>query len=179
MCQCSSNCDDCSLITLEQIAGPTGPAGPSGTTVLDWTTTTLTSATTGSDVLVYSYTLPADELPTNGDELQIDITGAWLDDAVRYIKLDINGSTITTIAQQSGTCSNGVFTIRGVVTRVSNTSTEGFFQGFWNNGSTVQSFVGYNYTTDFSANQTVRFYINQDGASKIQIDSIKIKKAIS
>lgn len=182
MCQCTGNCNDCSQIVLEQIAGPTGPQGPAGingTSVLDWTTTTLTTGTTGSDVLVYTYTLPANELPTDGDELEINITGAWLISAARYIKLDINGSGPLVIASQAGTVTNGTFTLKGIITRVSNTSTEGFFQGFWNLGNTVQSIVGFTgYVTDFTANQPIRFYINQDVAASVRIDSIKIKKAL-
>lgn len=181
---CNCGCDAISLPSIAGPTGPTGPAGatgatgPAGTTILDWYDSTITTPITGSDVLMYSYTLLADELPTNGDELQIDVVGAWLNSASRYLKLDINGSTITTMAQCAGVCSNGIFVVKAIVSRVSNTSTEGFVQSFWNNGATVQSLVTFPFITDFTSNQTVRFYVNQDLANAIRIDSIKIKKAV-
>ncbi len=177
---CSSNCScGCEQITLETIAGPTGPQGPAGTSVLYWNPDTLSTATTGSDVLLASYSLPADELETNGDELQIEVTGAWLNNAVRYLKLDINGSAITTVANSTGALTNGAFVCRIIVTRASNTTTEGFAISHWNIGATTESLIGLNaYTTDFTAIQTVRFFINQDVATSVRIDSIKIKKAI-
>ena len=182
MC-CGGTSNDCScgsqFITNVSIAGDTGPAGPAGTTVLTWDTTTYTPATTGADTLFWSYTLAADELPTDGDEIEIIITGAWLNNAVRYLKLDINTSSITTLAQAGGALANGVFVIRATITRVSNSTTEGFSISHWNSGSTTQSLVGFSsYTTDFASNQLVRLYVNQDVASSVRVDSIKIKKSI-
>lgn len=181
MCGCSSssgnscNCG-CENYTLSQIAGPTGATGPAGTTVLYWNPDTLSTATTGSDVLLATYTLPAATLDTAGDELEFVITGAWLLDAVRYVKVELN-NPITTVAQCSGILSNGVFVIQGIITYVSNTSTEGWNQSVWNNGATTQQIVSNGFVTDFTGSQTFKVYVNQDVATSVRIDSIKIKKA--
>jgi len=177
---CAGNCggcSDCSQITLEQIAGPIGPQGPSGTTVIYWNTNTLTSTTTGSDVLLDTFVLPANSLATNGDELEIEITGAWLNSAIRSVKLELNNPPVV-IAQSGGSVINGVFTINSVITRVSNTTTEGYSHASWNSGAANTTFVSNSFTTNFSTNQNIKIYINQDTASSVRIDSIKIKKAL-
>lgn len=180
MCCNSGDCNcGCETLVIPSIAGPQGIQGPAGTTVLVWSNSTLSTPTTGSDVLLYTYSLAANQLATNGDELEIVIVGTFLNNASRYIKLDLNSSAITTISNSSGILSNGSFITTATITRVSNKTTTGFSLSHWNTGSTTQSLVGLStYTADFASIQTIKIYVNQDVASSIRIDNIKIKKSI-
>jgi hypothetical protein len=185
MCGCSGNSSNncncgCDYYTLEQIAGPTGATGPAGTTIIYWNTDTLTTATTGSDVLLLSTTISlANTLTTNGSEYQFEITGTYSNNATRAIKIDLNASTITTVSSNSGVLTDGRFVINGIITRVSATSTEGFNISTWNLGGTQQLIPATNsFVPDFSTTNTFRVYVNQDVASSISISSIKIRRAI-
>jgi enamine deaminase RidA (YjgF/YER057c/UK114 family) len=182
MCCTSSgnNCScGCSNYTLESIAGPTGPQGPAGTTILVWDTANYSTATTASDVLLTSYTIPANTITSNGSELQFEITGEFSNNSDRAVKIDVNVSSLTTVVSNVGALADGRFVINGVITRVSNTTTEGFNLAHWNLGGTTQLTPETNtFTTDFTASQSFRVYVNQSVASSITIKSVKIRKAI-
>jgi len=57
--------------------GPSGAAGADGTKILDSDTTTYTTASSGTweAVGAYSYTLPANTLAANGDEIEMVVFG--------------------------------------------------------------------------------------------------------
>lgn len=180
-CGETGNCNcDVQFITNTSIAGPTGATGPAGTTILIWDTTNYSNGvTTGSDVLLVSYNIAANTLTSNGSEFQFEITGEFTGNADRAVKIDLNGSTITTVASNSGVLTNGRFVINGVITRVSNITTEGFNIAIWNNGGSTQLIPETNiFVTDFTAIQTFRVYINQSVISTITVKSIKVRKAI-
>jgi len=177
----NSNCNcGCEAITLPTIAGPTGATGPAGTTIIFWNTTTHSSVTTGSDVLLHSTTISlANALTSNGSEYQFEITGEYLNDSDRAVKIDLNASSITTVSSNLGVLTDGKFVINGVITRKSPTVTEGFNQSAWNLGSTQQFIPATNsFVPDFTTTNTFRVYVNQSVASSITINSIKIRRAI-
>lgn len=177
----SSNCScGCETIVLPQATGPTGPTGPAGTTVLYWNNDTLSTATTGSDVLLLTTTLVADTLDTNGDTLEIEIVGSMANNAVRYLKLEFNNPLVTVI-QSSGVLSNGTFRSTITITRRSNISATFDSVSHWNSGGTTQFLSSGGagaYVTDYTTTQNIKFYVNQDVASSLTINSVKIKKVI-
>jgi hypothetical protein len=176
-----NNCScGCETIVLTQATGPTGPTGPAGTTIIYWNTDTLTTPNTGADVLLVSTTISlANTLTTNGSEYQFEITGEYLNDSDRAVKIDLNSSTITTVSENLGVLTDGKFVINGVITRVSASSTEGFNQSSWNLGGSQQLMPATNsFVPDFTTTNTFRVYVNQSVASSITINSIKIRRAI-
>lgn len=179
--QSGNNCNcGCDTIVLTQAVGPTGATGPAGTTVIFWDTASYSSGNTGADVLLVSTTISlANTLSSNGSEYQFEITGTCSNDADRYVKIDLNASTITTVMNNSGVLTDGRFVINGVITRVSSTSTEGFNQSSWNLGNSQQLIPATNsFVPDFTTTNSFRVYINQSVASSITISSIKIRRAI-
>jgi len=176
-----SNCNcGCETIVLPTPVGPTGPTGPAGTTILYWNNNTLSTATTGSDVLLLTTTLVANTLDTDGDTLEIEIVGSMANNAVRYLKLEFNNPLVT-ILQSSGILSNGNFRTIVTITRRNNISATMDSISHWNTGSTTQflSSVGASaYVTDYTTTQNIKFYVNQDVASSLTINSVKIKKVI-
>lgn len=180
-CGETGNCNcDSQFVVNESIAGPTGATGPAGTTIIYWNTTELTTATTGSDVLLLDTTISlANTLSSNGSEYQFEITGRFVNNSDRAIKIDLNVSTITTVCSNTGVLTDGRFIVNGIITRVSSTSTEGFNQSAWNLGSTQQLIPATNsFVPNFATTNSFRVYVNQSVASSIFIDSIKIRRAI-
>lgn len=179
--QSNGNCScGCETIVLPTPVGPTGPTGPAGTTIIFWDTTNYLTATTGSDVLLLSTTISlANTLSSNGSEYQFEITGQYLNDSDRAVKIDLNNSTITTVSENLGVLTDGKFVINGIITRVSASSTEGYNQSSWNLGGSQQLIPATNFfVPDFTTTNTFRVYVNQSVASSIIINSIKIRRAI-
>jgi hypothetical protein len=175
-----SNCNcGCETIVLPTPVGPAGATGPAGTTILYWNNSSLSTATTGSDVLLLTTTLVADTLDTNGDTLEIEIVGSMSNNAVRYLKLEFN-NPITTVLQSSGVLANGVFKTTVTITRRSNISAAMDSLSHWNSGASSQflsSSGGAAYVTDYTTTQNIKLYVNQDVASSLTVNSFKIKKA--
>lgn len=190
MCGCSgsiSNCNcSCETITLEQIAGPTGATGPAGTTVLySMLGSTLTSATTGMDaILATSPTtampngtrLPAAQLDTNGDFLDIYITGAVVGGgAANSLKVDF-GNPTQTLFNLPGVLVNENYYCHLRIIRINATTAKAYCTTFYNESSVLYKALN-NYTCDFTAAIDIEFYVNQSVADSIEVDSILITQS--
>lgn len=181
---CSCNAE---FIVNPSIIGPPGPPGPTGgngtngtngTTVLYWNNSTLSTAVISADVLVATYNLPANSLVTDGDEVEIIITGVFSGNATRLLKIELN-NPIYTVVNNSGVVVNGNFLTTYTITRTSNTTTTMHVTTIYNLGGAMQMIIPpVSYVTDFTINQDINFYINNSAANKLTINSIKIKKSI-
>lgn len=130
-------CQDCSCdnITLPVALGDTGPAGPAGAAGSNGADGSvilfnqLTPATTTADAFVdltgMTYTIPADQLATNGDQLKLkayfhtnDIKGGEID-------VYLDGTTIMNavdLGMLPGTRGDCTLRLETVITRTSNTN---------------------------------------------------------
>lgn len=98
---CITGCG-CDSITIGSGAtgptGPTGAAGASGVSILTRDTTAYTTAGSASFEAVWSYTIPADTLAANGDEIWYRISAKAGDASLGVFdefKVKFNGSALT------------------------------------------------------------------------------------
>lgn len=130
-------CQDCSCdnITLPVAlgdTGATGPAGPDGADGADGSVilfNQLTPATTTADAFVdltgMTYTIPANQLATNGDQLKLKAYFHTNDIKGGIIDVYLDGTTIMNPAdfgELPGTRGNCTLRLETVLTRTSNTN---------------------------------------------------------
>lgn len=137
-------CQDCSCdnITLPIALGETGPQGPAGAVGADGAdgsvllfnnqTATTTTSTVLIDLTGMTYTIPADQLSTNGDQLRLKSYFKSISDKGSVIAVYLDGSNVLT-PNMFGAIPAGPeavsLRIESVFTRTSNTtiSVEHFF----------------------------------------------------
>lgn len=130
-------CQDCSCdnITLPIAIGdpgPTGPAGPAGANGADGSvilfnqlTPATTTANTFVDLTGMTYTIPANQLATNGDQLKLKAYFHSTDQKGGYVDIYLDGTTIlnsVNFGRIPGGAGDASLRLETVLTRIDDTT---------------------------------------------------------
>jgi hypothetical protein len=171
--------------------GATGASGANGTTRLYALLTTTSSATTGSEVTLASYTLFADSLLTDGSSVVLESSIVQVTNSVAlppltapYMKVEfdgnsctLNGSAEPVLPIKAGVVSGSVYKLIVEMVRVSSS----VIRCRTMHNMSSSGFYAYEYNIlglDLSVDNDIDFIVYQNAASQVSLASLTIDKIV-